>query len=76
MAAPDENQALEALKAVQAITAEELNDLVTEEIGAPMLGVFSALVRASEEGLSDVDVARRVHLMVLGFLLRRELTQP
>lgn len=71
--APDEEKALSALKAVQSLTAEELDRLISDEIGKPMLGVFSALSRAFDEGAGDDEVARRVHLVVLGYLLHREI---
>lgn len=71
--APDEERALKALQSVQSLSAPELDQLIDGEIGKPMLGVFSALARAFDESSSDEDIARRVHLVVLGYLLHREV---
>ncbi len=76
MPPPTEDKALAALRSVQTLSPDDLDHLVSEEIGTPLLGVFSALVRASDEGLSDAEIVRRVHLMVLGFLLRKEVELP
>lgn len=72
----DEKSALHALQAVQSLSASEIDVLVTSEIGTPMLGVFSALARAFDPSDDEEEVARRVHLMVLGYLLRREAERP
>lgn len=71
----DEKSALHALQAVQSLSASEIDALVTSEIGTPMLGVFSALARAFGPSDHEEEVARRVHLMVLGYLLHREAEQ-
>jgi hypothetical protein len=66
----DREGALEALQAVQALSAQGIDDAVTAEIGEALLGVFHALARASAPGAADDDVARRVHLMILAWLVR------
>jgi predicted Fe-Mo cluster-binding NifX family protein len=72
MTAPKEDAALKALQAVQSLQPKALDALITSEIGTPMLGVFSSLVRAGNPGASADVVARQVHLMVLAYLMRRE----
>jgi len=72
LAAPDEARAVAALEKVQALSAEELDALITREIGNPMLGVFSALAKAVNPGGDREEVFRAVHLMVLSYALRVE----
>jgi hypothetical protein len=72
MTAPSEDHAIEALKKVQALSGAELDGLIDAEIGNSMLGVFQAIATAmfpeDPKGLS-----KRVHLMVLAYLLRCEV---
>ncbi|MEW5848326.1 MAG: hypothetical protein AB2A00_05905 [Myxococcota bacterium] len=73
MSAPDEARALEALKTVQSIPAKDLDQLVTDEIGQSLLGVFAAMARAMGPDDDRQETARKVHLMVLAYLMRGEL---
>lgn len=70
---PDEESALRALEAVQSLSASELDALLTSEVGKPMVGVFSALARAFDTSGDEEEIARRVHLVMLGYLLHREV---
>jgi predicted Fe-Mo cluster-binding NifX family protein len=72
MAAPSENRALSAMQRVQALSAQELDELITREIGEPMLAVFSALAEATHPGAPREQIHRAVHLMVLSYLMRCE----
>lgn len=71
MPAPEEPKTINALKAVQGFSAKELDDLITREVGDPMLGAFNALTKATFPGADDGLVAKVVHLMVLGYLMQR-----
>lgn len=71
----DREGALDALQAVQALGAKEIDAVVTREIGNELLGVFHALAKASAPGASDDDVARRVHLMILAWLVRGRIEE-
>ena len=73
MAAPSESRALQALKKVQALSGKELDALITQELGTPMLGVFSSLAQAMLPGAKAEDAPKVVHLMVLSYLMRREV---
>jgi hypothetical protein len=75
MGAPDENGAIEAMKTVQAFSAKALNARIDREVGDPMLGVFSALAGALFPDDSREARAKKVHLMVLGYLLRCEVEE-
>jgi hypothetical protein len=74
----DSAGALDALQTVQSMTAAQVGAGVDGEIGGDLLGVLHALARASAPDADDEDVARRVHLMVLAWLLRGhvERAQP
>jgi hypothetical protein len=73
MAAPNEQKALCALKAVQNLDARQLDEAITAELGNPMLGVLDSLARALLPDLPDDKRHRAVHLMVLSYLMRCEL---
>jgi hypothetical protein len=72
MSAPDEKRALAALQVVQKLNGVEVSKLVDDEIGKPMLGVMKAVARA-QVGDDEAAVARAVHLLTFGYLLRREI---
>jgi hypothetical protein len=74
MTPPDRKQTEAALNAVQSLTGPELDKAMDDVVGAQMLGAFSALARAMEPGISDDDRAKRVHLMVLAYLMHREIS--
>ena len=73
MAAPDEAQVLATLKSVQELTANQLDGLVTSEVGTPLLGAFSALASAAGPEDDATARARKVHLLVMGYLMRGHL---
>lgn len=73
---PDEQMALAALQKVQSMSAVELDARINQDIGEPMLGVLKAIGRAlAAQDESDDSVARRVHGMVLAYLLAGEVRQ-
>lgn len=72
MAAPSEAQALDALKTVQNLSGTQLDELITREIGNPMLGVLDSLAKAALPKADKEQHQRIVHLMVLSYLMRRE----
>ena len=73
MSAPTEARALAALQKVQSLPGNELDAFITAEIGNPMLGVMKSLATAMVPGLDPEQQNRVVHLMVLGYALRREV---
>lgn len=75
MSAPDRERAKQALLTVQSLPPEVLDRLVTEEIGDNMLGVLKALAQARDPQAGPDRVAELVHLMVLAYLLRREVEE-
>jgi hypothetical protein len=66
-------QALAALQEVQSLSAAQLDARITSEIGTPMFGVMAALAKAMFDGQDPKLVDRVTHLMVLSYLLRREV---
>jgi hypothetical protein len=72
MPAPDEAMALAALQRVQSLSGAEVDAIIEGEIGPEMLGVMMALARAQFPHDDDATLARRVQLLVLGWLLARE----
>jgi hypothetical protein len=72
MAAPDEKRALAALQVVQRMNGAEVAKIVDDEIGTSLLGVMKAVARA-QVGDDEDAVARAVHLLTFGWLLRREI---
>jgi hypothetical protein len=74
MSVPDKNAALAALDVVQKLSRAEIDAAVDAEIGPHMLGVMKAVARA-QVGDDDDDVARAVHLLVFGFLLRARVSR-
>ncbi len=75
MAAPDDKRALAALQTVQSLSGEELDALIASEVGNEMLGVMKAVARAQFPDDDDATRARHVHLLLFGYLLRREVTR-
>ena len=73
MAAPDESRALAALKIVQSLSRAQLDALLAQEIGAPMLGVLNSLARVITGAKTDAELGPVVHCMVLAYLLHREV---
>lgn len=71
MPALDEAQALEALKRVQALSAEEFERALHDDVGQPILSIFNALARALHPGDDDDAIAKKLHLMMLAYLMGR-----
>lgn len=69
--APDETQCLAALRAVQELPTEAFETALMDEIGAPMIQVMDAVVRALHPKDDDDTVHKTLHLMMVSFLLAR-----
>lgn len=69
--APDEKQALAALRAVQELPTEAFEQALMDEVGAPMIQVMDAVVRALHPGDDDAAIHKKIHLMLVSFLLAR-----
>lgn len=69
--APDEARALAALRAVQELPTEAFEKALTDEIGAPMIQVMNAVVRALHPKDDDDAVHKKLHLMMVSYLLAR-----
>jgi hypothetical protein len=65
--------ALEAMKTVQALDGRSMEARIQSEIGTPMMAVFTSLARNMFPEDDDDGVAKKVHLMVLAFLLKAEV---
>jgi hypothetical protein len=52
-----------------------LDALITAEVGNPMLGVFHSLAKAQNPDGDADTLARATHLMVLAYLMRREVAE-
>ena len=74
MPAPDEATALAAVKRVQSMSGPELEKRVRAEIGDPLLAMFSLLAKSIAPAASDQDIAQRVQLMILAYLVREDLS--
>lgn len=73
MLPPDEKTALAAAKKVQVLNGPELERRVRLEVGDPLLAIFALLAKSIEPTADDPAIARRVHGMVLAYLVRGEL---
>jgi hypothetical protein len=73
MSAPTEEAALAAMRKVQQLSGPQIEKAINEEIGDPMMAVFSMLVRHLDPFASEDQVSRRIHLMVLAYLMRNEI---
>jgi hypothetical protein len=69
--APDETQCLAALRAVQELPTGEFERALTDEIGESMIQVMNAVVRALHPNDDDDAVHKKLHLMMVSFLLAR-----
>lgn len=69
--APTEDQALAALKRVQALTPEQFEQALNDDVGHPMVSLFNALARAMHPTDDDEAVAKKLHLMMLAWLMAR-----
>lgn len=73
MSAPDEAAALAVVRKVQSLGGSELEKRVRTEVGDPMLALFSLLAKSIGPPNDDQEVARKVHAMILAYLIRGEL---
>jgi hypothetical protein len=73
MAPPDEKTALAAVKSVQVLDGATLEKRVREEVGDPLLAMFSLLAKNLSPKDDDPAIAKKVHVMVLAYLIRGEL---
>lgn len=71
MPAPTEDEALAALKRVQTLAPEQFERALNDEVGHPMVSLFNALVRAMHPQDDDDAVAKKLHLMMLAWLMAR-----
>jgi hypothetical protein len=76
MHAPDEANAMAALNRVQSLTTHDFDRRISGEIGKPLLGIFYALARSIDPEADSEALAKRVHLMVLSYLMHAELAAP
>jgi hypothetical protein len=72
MTAPTDEQALAALKRVQALTPEEFERALNEDVGHAMVSLFNALARAMHPQDDDDAIAKKLHLMMLAWLMARD----
>jgi hypothetical protein len=76
MLPPDEKTALEAVKRVQSLSGPELEKRVHAEIGDPMLAMFVLLAKNLSPEDDDQAIGKKVHTMILAYLIRGELSAP
>ena len=74
--APTEQEAIDALKRVQSLSPEQFEAAMRDDIGAPMMQVFNALARTLHPSDDDDDVAKKLHLMMLTWLMAQQLRAP
>ena len=70
---PDEQTGLAAVQKIQALSGPDLEKRVRAEIGDPMLAFFALLAKSTSPGEDDHAIAKKVHLMILSYLIRGEL---
>lgn len=63
-----------AFDVVRRWNATELQQHVGTEIGREVMGLFGALARSSYPDASDAERSKAVHLMVVAWLLRGQLS--
>jgi hypothetical protein len=71
MTAPTDDEALAALKRVQALTPVEFERALNDDVGHPMVSLFNALARAMHPSDDDDAIAKKLHLMMLAWLMAR-----
>jgi hypothetical protein len=71
MAAPTEAQALDALRKVQGLAPEAFERALLEHVGEPMIAVFNALARTLYPDDEEELIAKKLHLMMLAYLMSR-----
>jgi hypothetical protein len=76
MAAPDEARALAAVRKVQSLSGWEIEKRVRAAVGDPLMAMFALLAKSVAPSDDDHEIAKKVHLMVLAYLVREELNNP
>jgi hypothetical protein len=76
MAAPDEATALAAVRKVQNLSGRDIETRVRAEVGDPLIAMFALLAKSVAPSDNDSETAKKVHLMVLAYLVREELNNP
>jgi hypothetical protein len=76
MPAPTEDEALAALRVVQDLGAEDFQAALKDELGGPVLQVMNALARALNPDDDEDAIARKMHLMMLAWLMARRAQSP
>jgi hypothetical protein len=71
MAAPTEEQALDALKKVQSLPPAAFERALLDVVGEPMLALMNALARSLHPADDDEAIAKKLHLMMLTYLMSR-----
>lgn len=71
MTAMNDAQALDVLKQVQSLAPADFERALRDELGSPGIAVFHALVRALHPQDAEDAVAKKIHLMVLAWLMAR-----
>ncbi len=74
MQAPNESEAIEALKAVQGLGPDVLEHAIDNQIGEPMMQVMVAMVRTMHPGDDDSAVGDKIHLMLLSYLMAQKVS--
>lgn len=74
MQAPNETEAIAALKAVQGLGPDALENVIDNEIGDPMMQVMVAMVRTMHPNDDDSAVGDKVHLMLLSYLMAQKVS--
>lgn len=72
-AAPTEDEAIARLRQVQSLSPEAFDTALRTQLGTPMAGVFAALVRSLHPGDDDEAIARKLHLMMLAWLMAHDV---
>ena len=73
MLPPDEPTGLAVVQKIQSLNGPQLEQRVRAEVGDPMLAFFALLAKSTSPQDDDAQIARKVHLMVLAYLIRGEL---
>lgn len=73
MQAPNESEAIEALRAVQGLGPDVLEHAIDHQVGDPMMQVMVALVRTMHPTDDDAAVGDKVHLMLLSYLMAQRV---
>lgn len=73
MSPPDAKRAIAAMQTVQNLSGDELDLRISREAGDHVLAAFSATARALAPDDPPHETARKVQLLLMGYLIRGEL---